>query len=170
MLRAMFPYHRWAWLHQYQNHSLPQHFFLCPGINRKLSVTFNGFQTSMYRRKGCASSTCEGVEKLKELSVSILIYSVLIMQSTLLNTVLAVHLQCQTVIVFTVHLQCKTPTIHIMLERCILTIFSPCSICGWFTLGTLGEIDCFAVFQDRGEMGCVLLGPTCTYATFQMVE
>ncbi|XP_023670189.1 guanylyl cyclase C [Paramormyrops kingsleyae] len=61
------------------------------GINRKLSVTFNGFQTSMYRRKGCASSTCEGVEKLKELS-------------------------------------------------------------------------------DRGEMGCVLLGPTCTYATFQMVD
>uniref|UniRef100_A0A8C9VR60 Guanylate cyclase n=1 Tax=Scleropages formosus TaxID=113540 RepID=A0A8C9VR60_SCLFO len=58
------------------------------GIDRNLTINFNGFKTNLYRRKGCASSTCEGVEKLKELTV----------------------------------------------------------------------------------MGCALLGPTCTYATFQMVD
>ncbi|KAL4647852.1 heat-stable enterotoxin receptor-like isoform X1 [Arapaima gigas] len=61
------------------------------GISRNLTINFNGFKTNLYRRKGCASSTCEGVEKLKELT-------------------------------------------------------------------------------SKGEVGCALLGPTCTYATFQMVD
>ncbi|XP_018617463.2 heat-stable enterotoxin receptor-like isoform X3 [Scleropages formosus] len=61
------------------------------GIDRNLTINFNGFKTNLYRRKGCASSTCEGVEKLKELT-------------------------------------------------------------------------------SKNEVGCALLGPTCTYATFQMVD
>uniref|UniRef100_A0A8C9U4C6 Guanylate cyclase n=1 Tax=Scleropages formosus TaxID=113540 RepID=A0A8C9U4C6_SCLFO len=60
-------------------------------IDRNLTINFNGFKTNLYRRKGCASSTCEGVEKLKELT-------------------------------------------------------------------------------SKNEVGCALLGPTCTYATFQMVD
>uniref|UniRef100_A0A8C9RX24 Guanylyl cyclase C n=1 Tax=Scleropages formosus TaxID=113540 RepID=A0A8C9RX24_SCLFO len=64
------------------------------GIDRNLTINFNGFKTNLYRRKGCASSTCEGVEKLKELTVS----------------------------------------------------------------------------TSKNEVGCALLGPTCTYATFQMVD
>ncbi|XP_057214351.1 guanylyl cyclase C [Triplophysa rosa] len=61
------------------------------GVSRNLTVNFKGFQTIYYLRKGCTSSTCEGVESLNELKYA-------------------------------------------------------------------------------GEVGCALLGPTCTLATFQMVD
>lgn len=61
------------------------------GVSRNLTVNFKGFQTIYYLRKGCTSSTCEGVEILNDLKYA-------------------------------------------------------------------------------GEVGCALLGPTCTYATFQMVD
>ncbi|XP_058874665.1 guanylyl cyclase C-like, partial [Acipenser ruthenus] len=61
------------------------------GLNVTLQATYYGFNTSLYLTKGCASSTCEGVEVLKKL------------------------------------------------------------------------------YYD-GTMGCAILGPTCTYATFQMVS
>ncbi|KAI4876495.1 hypothetical protein NFI96_010589 [Prochilodus magdalenae] len=61
------------------------------GASRNLTASYNGFQTIYYLRKGCTSSTCEGVETLKDL-------------------------------------------------------------------------------KDSGMVGCALLGPTCTYATFQMVD
>uniref|UniRef100_A0A667XZS6 Guanylate cyclase n=1 Tax=Myripristis murdjan TaxID=586833 RepID=A0A667XZS6_9TELE len=56
-----------------------------------LTVDFRGFNPTLYRRKGCSSSTCEGVETLKYL-------------------------------------------------------------------------------RNTGKLGCALLGPTCTYAAFQMVD
>ncbi|XP_051530664.1 guanylyl cyclase C [Myxocyprinus asiaticus] len=61
------------------------------GVGHNLSVNFKGFQTIYYLRKGCTSSTCEGVEILNNL-------------------------------------------------------------------------------EKAGEVRCALLGPTCTYATFQMVD
>uniref|UniRef100_UPI003AAA61E3 guanylyl cyclase C-like n=1 Tax=Centroberyx gerrardi TaxID=166262 RepID=UPI003AAA61E3 len=63
------------------------------GLDVKFNLTanFRGFETTLYRRKGCSSSACEGVEMLKNLT-------------------------------------------------------------------------------NSGELGCALLGPTCTYATFQMVD
>uniref|UniRef100_A0A7N8XH59 Guanylate cyclase n=1 Tax=Mastacembelus armatus TaxID=205130 RepID=A0A7N8XH59_9TELE len=59
-------------------------------LNFTLTATFDGFNTSAYKRQGCGSSTCEGVAILKLLHVS--------------------------------------------------------------------------------EVGCVMLGPSCTYATFQLVD
>ncbi|KAJ7992602.1 hypothetical protein DPEC_G00280390 [Dallia pectoralis] len=35
--------------------------------NTTLTASYNGFNTTMYRRRGCGSSTCEGVEILKSL-------------------------------------------------------------------------------------------------------
>ncbi|XP_062859202.1 guanylyl cyclase C [Trichomycterus rosablanca] len=61
------------------------------GVSRSLTASYHGFQTLYYRHKGCDSSTCGGVEILKELEAS-------------------------------------------------------------------------------DTVGCALLGPTCTYATFQMVD
>ncbi|XP_071384314.1 guanylyl cyclase C, partial [Centroberyx affinis] len=63
------------------------------GLDVKFNLTanFRGFEPTLYRRKGCGSSACEGVEMLKNLT-------------------------------------------------------------------------------NSGELGCALLGPTCTYATFQMVD
>ncbi|XP_041938576.1 heat-stable enterotoxin receptor isoform X2 [Alosa sapidissima] len=61
------------------------------GLYHNLTANYNGFQTEFYRRKGCQSSSCEGVQILKSLT-------------------------------------------------------------------------------ENGEVGCVLLGPTCTYATFNMVD
>ncbi|KAK1155344.1 heat-stable enterotoxin receptor [Acipenser oxyrinchus oxyrinchus] len=61
------------------------------GLNVTLRATYYAFNTALYLTKGCASSTCEGVEVLKKL------------------------------------------------------------------------------YYD-GTMGCAILGPTCTYATFQMVS
>ncbi|KAL7378858.1 hypothetical protein ABVT39_019865 [Epinephelus coioides] len=60
-------------------------------LNFTLKATFNGFNTTMYNRQGCGSSTCEGVAILKML-------------------------------------------------------------------------------YDTGKLGCVMLGPSCTYATFQLVD
>uniref|UniRef100_A0A7N8XQR0 Guanylate cyclase n=1 Tax=Mastacembelus armatus TaxID=205130 RepID=A0A7N8XQR0_9TELE len=60
-------------------------------LNFTLTATFDGFNTSAYKRQGCGSSTCEGVAILKLLHVT-------------------------------------------------------------------------------GEVGCVMLGPSCTYATFQLVD
>ncbi|KAM6951130.1 guanylyl cyclase C [Aplochiton taeniatus] len=61
------------------------------GGKGNLTANFNGFETDWYRRKGCSSSTCEGVETLKYLTMD-------------------------------------------------------------------------------AQLGCALLGPTCTYATFQMID
>uniref|UniRef100_A0A3Q3VWV2 Guanylate cyclase n=1 Tax=Mola mola TaxID=94237 RepID=A0A3Q3VWV2_MOLML len=58
-----------------------------------LTANYNGFNTTVYNRQGCGSSTCEGVTILKMLHVS-----------------------------------------------------------------------------NNGEIGCVMLGPSCTYATFQLVD
>ncbi|KAM9844043.1 guanylyl cyclase C [Aulostomus maculatus] len=60
-------------------------------LNFTLTANFNGFNTTLYNRQGCGSSTCEGVAILKML-------------------------------------------------------------------------------QNKGEVGCVMLGPSCTYATFQLVD
>ncbi|KAM9345724.1 guanylyl cyclase C [Symphorus nematophorus] len=61
------------------------------GLNFALTANYNGFNTTMYNRQGCGSSTCEGVAILKRL-------------------------------------------------------------------------------YNNGEVGCVMLGPSCTYATFQLVD
>ncbi|XP_036408707.1 heat-stable enterotoxin receptor [Megalops cyprinoides] len=64
---------------------------IAAGVNFTLTASYSGFNTSLYRRKGCGSSTCEGVQILKDL-------------------------------------------------------------------------------HDRNEVGCAMLGPSCTYATFQLVD
>ncbi|XP_034567309.1 heat-stable enterotoxin receptor-like [Notolabrus celidotus] len=61
------------------------------GLNFTLTANYNGFNTNMYNRQGCGSSTCEGVAILK-------------------------------------------------------------------------------VLHNNGEAGCVMLGPSCTFATFQLVD
>uniref|UniRef100_UPI0037E99EC7 guanylyl cyclase C n=1 Tax=Semicossyphus pulcher TaxID=241346 RepID=UPI0037E99EC7 len=61
------------------------------GLNFTLTANYNGFNTSVYNRQGCGSSTCEGVSILKKL-------------------------------------------------------------------------------HNKNEVGCVMLGPSCTYATFQLVD
>ncbi|KAM8824232.1 guanylyl cyclase C [Synchiropus picturatus] len=61
------------------------------GLNFSLTANFNGFNTTVYNRQGCGSSTCEGVAILKML-------------------------------------------------------------------------------HSKGEVGCVMLGPSCTFATFQLVD
>ncbi|XP_076863972.1 guanylyl cyclase C [Brachyhypopomus gauderio] len=61
------------------------------GLNFTMKVNFRGFNTTYYRRRGCGSSTCEGVEILKSL-------------------------------------------------------------------------------HNTSEVGCAMLGPSCTYATFQLVD
>uniref|UniRef100_A0A674AVF0 Guanylate cyclase n=1 Tax=Salmo trutta TaxID=8032 RepID=A0A674AVF0_SALTR len=43
---------------------------IAAGLNTKLTANFNGFNTTLYKRRGCGSSTCEGVEILKSLHVS----------------------------------------------------------------------------------------------------
>ncbi|XP_040918754.1 heat-stable enterotoxin receptor [Toxotes jaculatrix] len=60
-------------------------------LNFTLTASFNGFNTTVYNRQGCGSSTCEGVAILKML-------------------------------------------------------------------------------HNNGEVGCIMLGPSCTYATFQLVD
>uniref|UniRef100_A0A8D0AI70 Guanylate cyclase n=1 Tax=Sander lucioperca TaxID=283035 RepID=A0A8D0AI70_SANLU len=60
-------------------------------LDFKLTANYSGFDTTMYKRQGCGSSTCEGVAILKML-------------------------------------------------------------------------------HSKGEVGCVMLGPSCTYATFQLVD
>nr|XP_020443480.1 heat-stable enterotoxin receptor-like [Monopterus albus] len=62
-----------------------------PGLNFTLKANYIGFNTSVYNRQGCGSSTCEGVAIIKRLS-------------------------------------------------------------------------------EEGTVGCVMLGPSCTYATFQLVD
>ncbi|KAK1877173.1 Heat-stable enterotoxin receptor [Dissostichus eleginoides] len=61
------------------------------GLNFTLTANYNGFNTTVYNRQGCGSSTCEGVAILK-------------------------------------------------------------------------------LLHNMGEVGCVMLGPSCTYATFQLVD
>ncbi|KAM4624528.1 guanylyl cyclase C [Polymixia lowei] len=61
------------------------------GVKNNITAIYRGYETTVYSRKGCSSSICEGVETIKNLTKS-------------------------------------------------------------------------------GELGCALLGPTCTYATFQIVE
>ncbi|KAK5885352.1 hypothetical protein CesoFtcFv8_019068 [Champsocephalus esox] len=61
------------------------------GLNFTLTANYNGFNTTVYNRQGCGSSTCEGVAILK-------------------------------------------------------------------------------LLHNLGEIGCVMLGPSCTYATFQLVD
>uniref|UniRef100_A0A665UCD6 Guanylate cyclase n=1 Tax=Echeneis naucrates TaxID=173247 RepID=A0A665UCD6_ECHNA len=61
------------------------------GMSFNITPNFGGFNTTLYRQRGCSSSTCEGVDELKNLMYS-------------------------------------------------------------------------------GNLGCAVLGPTCTYATFQMVD
>ncbi|XP_054463788.1 guanylyl cyclase C [Anoplopoma fimbria] len=61
------------------------------GLDFKLTANYNGFDTTMYNRQGCGSSTCEGAAILKML-------------------------------------------------------------------------------HSKDEVGCVMLGPSCTYATFQLVD
>uniref|UniRef100_A0A4W5PN83 Guanylate cyclase n=1 Tax=Hucho hucho TaxID=62062 RepID=A0A4W5PN83_9TELE len=46
---------------------LLQHSLPCQGLNTNLTANFNGFNTTLYKRRGCGSSTCEGVEILKSL-------------------------------------------------------------------------------------------------------
>uniref|UniRef100_A0A674BSD1 Guanylyl cyclase C n=1 Tax=Salmo trutta TaxID=8032 RepID=A0A674BSD1_SALTR len=64
---------------------------IAAGLNTNLTANFNGFNTTLYKRRGCGSSTCEGVEILKSL-------------------------------------------------------------------------------HTKGEVGCAMLGPSCTFATFFMVD
>uniref|UniRef100_A0A8C7E0D1 Guanylate cyclase n=1 Tax=Oncorhynchus kisutch TaxID=8019 RepID=A0A8C7E0D1_ONCKI len=64
---------------------------MAAGLNTNLTANFNGFNTTLYKRRGCGSSTCEGVEILKSL-------------------------------------------------------------------------------HTKGEVGCAMLGPSCTFATFFMVD
>uniref|UniRef100_A0A8C7T8K8 Guanylyl cyclase C n=1 Tax=Oncorhynchus mykiss TaxID=8022 RepID=A0A8C7T8K8_ONCMY len=40
---------------------------MAAGLNTNLTANFNGFNTTLYKRRGCGSSTCEGVEILKSL-------------------------------------------------------------------------------------------------------
>lgn len=40
------------------------------GVDFNLTANYNGFNTTMYNRQGCRSSTCEGVAILKTLHVS----------------------------------------------------------------------------------------------------
>ncbi|KAF1379197.1 hypothetical protein PFLUV_G00173570 [Perca fluviatilis] len=61
------------------------------GLDFKLTANYSGFDTTIYNRQGCGSSTCEGVAILKML-------------------------------------------------------------------------------HDKGDVGCVMLGPSCTYATFQLMD
>ncbi|TNN55617.1 Heat-stable enterotoxin receptor [Liparis tanakae] len=61
------------------------------GLDFKLTANYNGFNTTVYNRQGCGSSTCEGVAILK-------------------------------------------------------------------------------LLHSKDEVGCVMLGPSCTYATFQLVD
>uniref|UniRef100_A0A672ZGN8 Guanylate cyclase n=1 Tax=Sphaeramia orbicularis TaxID=375764 RepID=A0A672ZGN8_9TELE len=61
------------------------------GLNFNLTANYNGFNTTVYNRQGCGSSSCEGVAILKKL-------------------------------------------------------------------------------HEKEEVGCVMLGPSCTYATFQLVD
>ncbi|XP_035766700.1 heat-stable enterotoxin receptor-like [Neolamprologus brichardi] len=61
------------------------------GLDFTLTANFNGFNTNLYKRQGCGSSTCEGLTILKKLNAN-------------------------------------------------------------------------------GEVGCVMLGPSCTYATYQLVD
>ncbi|XP_034395068.1 heat-stable enterotoxin receptor [Cyclopterus lumpus] len=61
------------------------------GLDFKLTANYNGFDTTVYNRQGCGSSTCEGVAILK-------------------------------------------------------------------------------LLHSKDEVGCVMLGPSCTYATFQLVD
>uniref|UniRef100_A0A3Q2E164 Guanylate cyclase n=1 Tax=Cyprinodon variegatus TaxID=28743 RepID=A0A3Q2E164_CYPVA len=73
------------------NINAPYLFSMTQGLDFNLTANYNGFNTTVYNRQGCGSSTCEGVAILKAL--------------------------------------------------------------------------------DRmGEVGCVMLGPSCTYATFQLVD
>lgn len=44
-------------------------FFPPQDLNFTLTANFNGFNTTLYNRQGCGSSTCEGVAILKELHV-----------------------------------------------------------------------------------------------------
>lgn len=41
------------------------------GVDFNLTANYNGFNTTMYNRQGCRSSTCEGVAILKTLHVSV---------------------------------------------------------------------------------------------------
>lgn len=41
------------------------------GLNFSLTANFNGFNTTLYNRQGCGSSSCEGVAILKELHVRV---------------------------------------------------------------------------------------------------
>ncbi|KAJ3600580.1 hypothetical protein NHX12_031560 [Muraenolepis orangiensis] len=61
------------------------------GLNFTLTANYNGFNTAAYNRPGCGSSTCEGVEILKQL-------------------------------------------------------------------------------HRKGQLGCIMLGPSCTFATYQLVD
>lgn len=47
-----------------------QHCFVL-GTKFKINASFHGFRTNLYKRKGCPSSSCEGVEILKSLHVRI---------------------------------------------------------------------------------------------------
>uniref|UniRef100_A0A669AXC7 Guanylate cyclase n=1 Tax=Oreochromis niloticus TaxID=8128 RepID=A0A669AXC7_ORENI len=72
---------------------VPSYLFfpMTQGLNFTLTANFNGFNTNLYKRQGCGSSTCEGLTILKKLNAN-------------------------------------------------------------------------------GEVGCVMLGPSCTYATYQLVD
>ena len=40
------------------------------GVSHNLTTNFSPFDSELYRKKGCASSTCEGVEAIQRLNVS----------------------------------------------------------------------------------------------------
>lgn len=40
------------------------------GVQLNLTANFGGFNTTLYRNQGCTSTTCEGVEELKDVMVS----------------------------------------------------------------------------------------------------
>lgn len=42
-------------------------------LNFNLTANFSGFNTTVYNRQGCGSSTCEGVAILKKLYVSVVL-------------------------------------------------------------------------------------------------
>ena len=44
---------------------------LSQGFDRNLTANYSGFQTEFYRQKGCQSSSCEGVQILKSLTVRV---------------------------------------------------------------------------------------------------
>lgn len=113
------------------------------GTKCNLTANFGGFNTAFYRQRGCQSSACEGVYELNNLKVSSYSFT-----STL------------------------DPSFHRASSRFCTTKQlnrSHSRAANSRTDGQKLTLICF-LLQNSGNLGFSILGPTCTYATFQMVE